>query len=93
MSRCEACASEKTCHPKDSSRFYRKDDKTPVIALLGQPNSGKSTIFNNDDRFAPARGKLARKDGRPQGRGMPVEWSANDPGRPAGQLFALCRFG
>ena len=42
MSRCEACASEKTCHPKDSSRFYRKDDKTPVIALLGQPNSGKS---------------------------------------------------
>ena len=46
MSRCEACASEKTCHPKDSSRFYRKDDKTPVIALLGQPNSGKSTIFN-----------------------------------------------
>lgn len=45
MSRCEACASEKTCHPKDSSRFYRKDDKTPVIALLGQPNSGKSTIF------------------------------------------------
>lgn len=46
MSRCEACASEKTCHPKDSSCFYRKDDKTPVIALLGQPNSGKSTIFN-----------------------------------------------
>ena len=46
MSRCEACASEKTCHPKDSSRFYRKDEKTPVIALLGQPNSGKSTIFN-----------------------------------------------
>ena len=26
--------------------MYRKDEHTPVIALLGQPNSGKSTIFN-----------------------------------------------
>lgn len=24
----------------------KKENKTPVIALLGQPNSGKSTIFN-----------------------------------------------
>ena len=29
-----------------SSVFYQKDANTPVIALLGQPNSGKSTIFN-----------------------------------------------
>ena len=29
-----------------SSAFYQKDANTPVIALLGQPNSGKSTIFN-----------------------------------------------
>lgn len=28
------------------SHLYHKDDNTPVIALLGQPNSGKSTIFN-----------------------------------------------
>lgn len=28
------------------SNFYHKDKNTPVIALLGQPNSGKSTIFN-----------------------------------------------
>ena len=46
MSRCEACASGKTCKYHGSSRLYKKDDGTPVIALLGQPNSGKSTIFN-----------------------------------------------
>lgn len=28
------------------SNLYHKDKNTPVIALLGQPNSGKSTIFN-----------------------------------------------
>lgn len=92
MSRCEACASEKTCHPKDSSRFYRKDDKTPVIALLGQPNSGKSTIFNmmtgSHQHVGNWPGKTVdRKEGECRWK-----WSANDPGRPAGQLFALCRF-
>ena len=46
MSRCEACASSKNCKYHGSSQFYKKDDETPVIALLGQPNSGKSTIFN-----------------------------------------------
>lgn len=46
MSRCEACASSKNCKYHGSSRLYRKDDSTPVIALLGQPNSGKSTVFN-----------------------------------------------
>lgn len=46
MSRCEACASNKNCRYHGSSQFYKKDDETPVIALLGQPNSGKSTIFN-----------------------------------------------
>ena len=34
MSRCEACASEKTCHPKDSSRFYRKDGNGSAHARL-----------------------------------------------------------
>ena len=46
MSSCEACAASKNCRYHGSSQFYRKDDGTPVIALLGQPNSGKSTIFN-----------------------------------------------
>lgn len=46
MSRCEACASSKNCKYHGNSQFYKKDDGMPVIALLGQPNSGKSTIFN-----------------------------------------------
>ena len=46
MSNCDACASRKGCKYHGSSSLYHKDDSTPVIALLGQPNSGKSTIFN-----------------------------------------------
>ena len=46
MSNCDACASRKGCKYHNSSNLYHKDDSTPVIALLGQPNSGKSTIFN-----------------------------------------------
>ena len=46
MSRCEACASNKNCKYHSGSQLYKKDDDTPVIALLGQPNFGKSTIFN-----------------------------------------------
>lgn len=46
MSRCETCASNNSCKYHGTSSLYRKDDDTPVIALLGQPNSGKSTIFN-----------------------------------------------
>lgn len=46
MSNCDACASRKGCKYHGSSNLYHKDDSTPVIALLGQPNSGKSTIFN-----------------------------------------------
>lgn len=34
------------CCYHGTSNLYRKDDTTPVIALLGQPNAGKSTIFN-----------------------------------------------
>ena len=45
MSKCEACAST-GCKYHGTSSLYHKDDTTPVIALLGQPNSGKSTIFN-----------------------------------------------
>ena len=43
MSKCEACAANKY---HGTSQLYHKDENTPVIALLGQPNSGKSTIFN-----------------------------------------------
>lgn len=46
MSKCEACSANKNCRYHGSSSLYHKDENTPVIALLGQPNSGKSTIFN-----------------------------------------------
>ena len=46
MSNCDACTSRKGCKYHGSSSLYHKDKNTPVIALLGQPNSGKSTIFN-----------------------------------------------
>lgn len=46
MSNCASCGSKNNCHYHGSSKLYQKDDNTPVIALLGQPNSGKSTIFN-----------------------------------------------
>lgn len=46
MSNCDTCASRKGCKYHGSSSLYHKDENTPVIALLGQPNSGKSTIFN-----------------------------------------------
>ena len=46
MSNCDACASKKSCGYHGISNLYHKDENTPVIALLGQPNSGKSTIFN-----------------------------------------------
>lgn len=46
MSKCDACGANKQCNYHGESNFYPKDDNTPVIALLGQPNSGKSTIFN-----------------------------------------------
>lgn len=46
MSKCDACSSCKSCKYHGESTYYQKDENTPVIALLGQPNSGKSTIFN-----------------------------------------------
>ena len=46
MNNCDACASKKSCGYHGTSNLYHKDENTPVIALLGQPNSGKSTIFN-----------------------------------------------
>ena len=46
MSKCDACAAASSCRYHGSSSLYHKDENTPVIALLGQPNSGKSTIFN-----------------------------------------------
>lgn len=46
MSNCDACASKNGCKYHGTSSHYHRDENTPVIALLGQPNSGKSTIFN-----------------------------------------------
>lgn len=46
MSKCETCGSCNSGKYHGASTYYHKDENTPVIALLGQPNSGKSTIFN-----------------------------------------------
>ncbi len=46
MSACNNCASNGSCKYRGSSQLYRIDQNTPVVALLGQPNSGKSTVFN-----------------------------------------------
>ena len=46
MSHCETCTSQNSCRYHGTSSLYHKDNSTPVIALLGQPNAGKSTIFN-----------------------------------------------
>ena len=46
MSDCKKCTSNKGCPHHATNSPYQKDGSTPVIALLGQPNSGKSTIFN-----------------------------------------------
>lgn len=46
MSKCEACKTAGGSGYHGTSHLYQKDADTPVIALLGQPNSGKSTIFN-----------------------------------------------
>ncbi len=46
MKKCEACTSAPNSSYHGTSNLYHKDENTPVIALLGQPNSGKSTIFN-----------------------------------------------
>ncbi len=46
MSSCSSCIAKESCSYHGKSSTYHMDDNTPVIALLGQPNSGKSTIFN-----------------------------------------------
>ena len=33
------------------------------IALAGNPNCGKTTLFNDSDRLQPVRGQLARRHG------------------------------
>ena len=46
MKTCDACNTKTKNAGHDSAALYQRDGQTPVIALLGQPNSGKSTIFN-----------------------------------------------
>lgn len=45
MSKC-TCTTNNSHNYHGTSNLYHNDPNTPVIALLGQPNSGKSTIFN-----------------------------------------------
>lgn len=45
MSKC-TCTTNDSHNYHGTSNLYHNDNNTPVIALLGQPNSGKSTIFN-----------------------------------------------
>ena len=46
MSKCESCTAKGCSKNQNADKLYHKENGTPVIALLGQPNSGKSTIFN-----------------------------------------------
>ena len=62
-----------------------KSEKT-LVALAGQPNCGKSTVFNASDRGQPACGQLSRryrgKDG-PDGTGTTATelklWTCREP--------------
>ena len=59
----------------------------PVIALVGNPNVGKSTVFNAPDGPEAAHGELAGKDGIHRPGRIHISRQALHPGGPAGNLL------